>query len=112
VHCGNARGLNRASYLRWVPSIFVASVPRFAGIAFPVQPVRRRDARRNEHAQGEKRHVRDTRSTDESDSQPDQNPCRGIIGDALEFFDYFLIGFVLAFLIGPWKLTSDNPPSC
>jgi putative MFS transporter len=28
-----------------------------------------------------------------------------ILGDALEFFDYFLIGFVLAFLIGPWKLT-------
>ena len=28
-----------------------------------------------------------------------------IIGDALEFFDYFLIGFVLAFLITPWKLT-------
>src|SRR5262249_35395355 len=28
-----------------------------------------------------------------------------IIGDALEFFAYFLIGFVLAFLIGPWKLT-------
>ncbi len=28
-----------------------------------------------------------------------------IIGDALEFFDYFLIGFVLAFLIGPWRLT-------
>src|SRR5438046_6933122 len=28
-----------------------------------------------------------------------------IIRDALEFFDYFLIGFVLAFLIGPWKLT-------
>ncbi len=28
-----------------------------------------------------------------------------VIGDALEFFDYFLIGFVLAFLIGPWKLT-------
>ena len=28
-----------------------------------------------------------------------------IIGDALEFFDYFLIGFVLAFLIGPWNLT-------
>jgi len=28
-----------------------------------------------------------------------------IIGDALEFFDYFLIGFVLAFIIGPWKLT-------
>ena len=29
----------------------------------------------------------------------------GIIGDALEFFDYFLIGLVLAFLIRPWKLT-------
>ena len=28
-----------------------------------------------------------------------------IIGDALEFFDYFLIGFVLAFIIGPWHLT-------
>jgi hypothetical protein len=28
-----------------------------------------------------------------------------IIGDALKFFDYFLIGFVLAFIIGPWKLT-------
>ncbi len=28
-----------------------------------------------------------------------------IIGDMLEFFDYFLIGFVLAFIVGPWKLT-------
>lgn len=28
-----------------------------------------------------------------------------IIGNALEFFDYFLIGFVLAFIIGPWQLT-------
>ena len=28
-----------------------------------------------------------------------------VIGDALEFFDYFLIGYVLAFVIGPWKLT-------
>src|SRR6201991_5036579 len=28
-----------------------------------------------------------------------------IIGDALALFDYFLIGFVLALLIGPWKLT-------
>src|SRR5271157_1319639 len=28
-----------------------------------------------------------------------------IVGDALEFFDYFLIGYVLAFVIGPWKLT-------
>src|SRR6201992_978926 len=28
-----------------------------------------------------------------------------ILGDGLEFFDYFIIGFVLAFLIGPWQLT-------
>jgi MFS transporter, putative metabolite:H+ symporter len=28
-----------------------------------------------------------------------------MLGDALEFFDYLLIGYVLAFLIGPWKLT-------
>jgi MFS transporter, putative metabolite:H+ symporter len=28
-----------------------------------------------------------------------------ILGNMLEFFDYFLIGFVLAFVVGPWKLT-------
>jgi len=28
-----------------------------------------------------------------------------ILGDALEFFDYFVIGFVLAFIVGPWHLT-------
>ena len=28
-----------------------------------------------------------------------------MIGNMLEFFDYFLIGFVLAFIVGPWKLT-------
>src|SRR5579872_6978508 len=28
-----------------------------------------------------------------------------ILGDMLEFFDYFLIGFVVAFIAGPWKLT-------
>src|SRR6202521_3025425 len=28
-----------------------------------------------------------------------------ILGDMLEFFDYFLISFVLAFIVGPWKLT-------
>lgn len=28
-----------------------------------------------------------------------------VLGDMLEFFDYFLIGFVLAFVIGPWGLT-------
>ncbi len=29
----------------------------------------------------------------------------GILGDMLEFFDYFLIGYVVAFIAGPWKLT-------
>ena len=28
-----------------------------------------------------------------------------IIGDMLEFFDYYLIAFVLAFIIKPWNLT-------
>jgi putative MFS transporter len=28
-----------------------------------------------------------------------------IIGDMLEFFDYYLIGYVLAFIIKPWQLT-------
>src|SRR6204780_3079664 len=28
-----------------------------------------------------------------------------IIGDMLEFFDYFLIAFVLAFILKPWQLT-------
>jgi MFS transporter, putative metabolite:H+ symporter len=27
------------------------------------------------------------------------------IGDALEFFDYYLIGYVLAFIVKPWQLT-------
>jgi putative MFS transporter len=27
-----------------------------------------------------------------------------MLGDMLEFFDYFLIGFVLAFIVTPWKL--------
>jgi putative MFS transporter len=29
----------------------------------------------------------------------------GILGCMLEFFDYFLIGFVLAFIVVPWQLT-------
>ena len=28
-----------------------------------------------------------------------------ILGNMLDFFDYYLIGFVLAFIVGPWKLT-------
>jgi hypothetical protein len=28
-----------------------------------------------------------------------------IIGDMLDFFDFFLIGYVLAFIVGTWKLT-------
>src|SRR4029450_3241551 len=33
-----------------------------------------------------------------------------IIGDALEFFDFFLIAFVFAFLIAPWKLPFGQTP--
>src|SRR3984885_4207157 len=28
-----------------------------------------------------------------------------VLGDMLEFFDYFLIGYVVAFIAGPWELT-------
>jgi MFS transporter, putative metabolite:H+ symporter len=28
-----------------------------------------------------------------------------ILGDMLDFFDFFLIGFVLAFIVGAWHLT-------
>ena len=28
-----------------------------------------------------------------------------VMGDMLEFFDYFIIGFVLAFIVVPWKLS-------
>ena len=28
-----------------------------------------------------------------------------VLGDMLEFFDYFIIGFVLAFIVGPWHLS-------
>jgi putative MFS transporter len=31
-----------------------------------------------------------------------------IIGDMLEFFDYFLIAFVLAFIVKPWQLTAGQ----
>jgi len=31
-----------------------------------------------------------------------------IIGDMLEFFDYSLIGFVLAFIVKPWQLTGGQ----
>jgi MFS transporter, putative metabolite:H+ symporter len=31
-----------------------------------------------------------------------------ILGDMLEFFDFFLIGFVLAFIVGPWHLTFNQ----
>jgi len=71
--------------------------------SFASWPVSRRDPGPTEQAPRGKRDVRDTRSADESDRQPIL--IATIIGDALEFFDYFLIGFVLAFLIGPWKLT-------
>jgi predicted MFS family arabinose efflux permease len=28
-----------------------------------------------------------------------------ILGDMLDFFDFFLIGYVLAFIVGEWKLS-------
>ena len=28
-----------------------------------------------------------------------------ILGDMLDFFDFYLIGFVLAFIVGSWHLT-------
>src|SRR6185437_9180867 len=28
-----------------------------------------------------------------------------VLADGLEFFDYYLIGFALSFIVGPWKLT-------
>src|SRR3984957_13015346 len=28
-----------------------------------------------------------------------------ILGDMLDFFDFYMIGYVLAFIVGPWKLT-------
>ena len=28
-----------------------------------------------------------------------------VLGDMLEFFDYFLIGYVVAFIAVPWQLT-------
>jgi putative MFS transporter len=31
-----------------------------------------------------------------------------ILGDMFEFFDYFLIGFVLAFIVGPWHITFNQ----
>ena len=27
-----------------------------------------------------------------------------ILGDMLDFFDFYLIGYVLAFIVGPWNL--------
>src|SRR6202790_1191683 len=29
----------------------------------------------------------------------------GILGNLLEFYDFFVIGFVVAFIVGPWKIT-------
>ncbi len=28
-----------------------------------------------------------------------------ILADMLEFFDFFLLGFILSFIVGPWELT-------
>src|SRR5471032_1630832 len=77
------------------------------GVAFLASARRRRDARRiKEQAPAEGYAMfevldRQTRLT----GNQKKILAAAIIGDALEFFDYFLIAFVLAFLIGPWKLT-------
>jgi hypothetical protein len=34
------------------------------------------------------------------------------LGDMLDFFDFFLIGYVLAFIIGSWKLTAYGSAAC
>jgi len=34
-----------------------------------------------------------------------------VLGDMLEFFDYYLIGFVLAFIVGPWTAVLPHPES-
>jgi MFS family permease len=68
--------------------------------------VRRRDARSKfEHVPGENAmfEILDRRTS--LTGNQIKILTAAIIGDALEFFDYFLIGFVLAFLIGSWKLT-------
>jgi hypothetical protein len=31
-----------------------------------------------------------------------------VIGDMLDYFDFGLIGFALAFIVGPWKLESSK----
>src|ERR687897_2221398 len=28
-----------------------------------------------------------------------------ILADMLEFFDFFMLGFILSFIVGPWELT-------
>ncbi len=68
--------------------------------------VHRRDARpEKEHAPGENAMFEILDRQARLTGNQIKILAAAIIGDALEFFDYFLIGFVLAFLIGPWKLT-------
>ena len=50
-------------------------------------------------------HVRSSRPETTLTGNQKKIVAAAVIGDELEFFDYFLIGFVLAFIIGPWKLT-------
>ncbi len=32
-----------------------------------------------------------------------------LVGDMLDFFDFYLIGFVLAFIVGGWHLSNCSP---
>src|SRR6202790_4975724 len=83
-----------------------ASVRRIGSATFPVQAGCRRDARKKRTCAKGKNAMFEIldRRTSLTGNQI-KILSAAIIGDALEFFDYFLIGFVLAFLIGPWKLT-------
>src|SRR5229473_3225600 len=93
-------------FMRRCPAYRQASVPRLDRVAFPVQtgvgatPAKKRTCAKGKNAMFE---ILDRRTS--LTGNQIKILAAAIIGDALEFFDYFLIGFVLAFLIGPWKLT-------
>src|SRR3978361_1422590 len=89
-----------------VPCVEMASLGRIERVALAVTAGQRRDARSATNMrQGSNAmfEILDRRTS--LTGNQIKILAAAIIGDALEFFDYFLIGCVLAFLIGPWKLT-------
>src|SRR3954468_9175322 len=76
---------------------------------------RPRQRERSVSAGAHKKHLEETPMFDVLDRQTrltgNQKKiiAAAVIGDALEFFDYFLTGYELAFIIGPWKLTFGQP---